>query len=467
LGRLVRRGGRFDEPGEERESEPRGDPPKEGRAGERYPRGQVEIGRRFYYGWAITGTLALTETVSWGVLYYAFGIFLVPMQEELGWSRTALTGAYSVGLLLSALTAPLAGRWLDRYGPRGLMTLGSALGSVLLLAWASVENIWVLYLVWIGIGLAMAATLYEPAFAVLAKWFERRLARALLLVTLAGGLASTIFLPLTAWLVGAQGWRGALLTLAAILALLTIPPHALVLRRHPADLGLLPDGIEPATSPHKEAHAPHEPHEELESVALGVALGGPAFWLLAAAFFLGTLSQAAVYVHLVPYLAERGYTLGSAATLTGLIGASQVIGRVVVTFLEGRLPRDALMAAIFALQAGALLVLIQARSPLGVLVFVLPFGAASGAVTLARATAVADFYGPDHYGSIGGVVGMFVTAARTLAPVGAGAMSVALGGYTPVLYTLSSGSAVAAVAMFMAQRLVPPLRSEQDAKEGH
>jgi MFS family permease len=154
------------------------------------------------------------------------------------------------------------------------MTLGSALGSVLLLAWASVENLWVLYLAWIGIGLAMAATLYEPAFAVLAKWFERGLARALLLVTLAGGLASTIFLPLTAWLVGAQGWRGALLTLGAILALLTIPPHALVLRRHPADLGLLPDGIEPATSPHKEAHAPHDPHEELESVALGVALRG-------------------------------------------------------------------------------------------------------------------------------------------------------------------------------------------------
>jgi len=68
----------------------------------------VEIARRFYYGWAITGTLALTETVSWGVLYYAFGIFLVPMQEELDWSRTALTGAYSVGLLVSALTAPLA-----------------------------------------------------------------------------------------------------------------------------------------------------------------------------------------------------------------------------------------------------------------------------------------------------------------------------------------------------------------------
>jgi MFS family permease len=390
------------------------------------------------------------------------------MQEELGWSRTALTGAYSLGLLVSALAAPLAGRWLDRHGPRGLMTLGSALGTVFLLVWASVEDLWALYLVWVGIGLAMAATLYEPAFAVLAKWFERGRARALLLVTLAGGLASTIFLPLSAWLVGAQGWRGALLTLAAILALLTILPHALVLRRRPADLGLLPDGIEPSNSYQKEAaHAPHELREEPKSVPLGAALRGPAFWLLAAAFFLGTLSQAAVYVHLIPYLAERGYGLGSAATLTGLIGASQVLGRVVVTFLEGRLPRDAVTAGIFALQAVALVVLIQSRSPLGVVAFVLPFGAASGAVTLARASAVADFYGPDHYGSIGGVVGMFVTGARTLAPVGAGVMSAALGGYAPVLWTLTSGSAVAAVAMFLAQRLVPPLRSEPDMNGDH
>jgi MFS family permease len=406
--------------------------------------------------------------VSWGVLYYAFGVFLVPMQEEMGWSRTALTGAYSLGLLVSALAAPAAGRWLDRHGPRALMTLGSAMGSGLLLAWASVEDLWVLYLVWTGIGLAMAATLYEPAFAVLAKWFERSRARALLLVTLAGGLASTIFLPLSAWLVGVQGWRGALLTLAAILAILTIAPHALVLRRRLEDLGLLPDGVESANPSQEEAsRAPHEPYEEPESVPVGAALRGPAFWLLSAAVLLGTLSQAAVYVHLVPYLSERGYGLGSAATLTGLIGASQVLGRVVVTVLEGRLPRDAVTAGIFVLQAAALVVLIQSRSPLGILLFVVPFGAASGAVTLARATAVAEFYGPEHYGSIGGVVGMFVTGARTIAPVGAGVMSVALGGYVPVLWTLALGSTVAAVAMFMAERLVPPLRSEPGAKGSH
>src|SRR5918994_4392460 len=117
-----------------------------------------------YYGWRIAGTLAFTETVSWGVLYYAFAVFLVPMQEEMGWSQTAITGAYSLGLLISGLAAPLVGRWLDRHGPRGLTTLGSIVGAALLLVWASVEDLLVFYLVWVGIGLAMEANLYEPAF---------------------------------------------------------------------------------------------------------------------------------------------------------------------------------------------------------------------------------------------------------------------------------------------------------------
>jgi hypothetical protein len=90
----------------------------------------------------------------------------------------------------------------------------------------------------------------------------------------------------------------------------------------------------------------------------------------------------------------------------------------------------------------------------------------SGAVTISRALAVADFYGPAHYGSIGGVVGMFVTGARTLAPVGAGVMSAVLGGYTPVLWTLASGSALATIAMFVAHRLVPPLRFEPGTNRG-
>ncbi|HEU0164756.1 MAG TPA: MFS transporter, partial [Thermomicrobiales bacterium] len=195
-----------------------------------------------YYGWRITAALAVTETISWGILYYAFSVFLVPMHDDLGWSVTAMTGAYSLALLVSGLLAPLVGRWLDRRGPRGIMTAGSAVGVIALLTWSRVDSIAGFYVLWVGIGIAMSTTLYEPAFATLTRWFSRGRSRALLIVTIAAGFASTIFLPFASLLVEHLGWRHALLVLAAILGITAIPLHGFILRRRPEDLGLTVDG---------------------------------------------------------------------------------------------------------------------------------------------------------------------------------------------------------------------------------
>jgi MFS family permease len=185
------------------------------------------------YGWTIVGVLAVTETVSWGVLYYAFAVFLTPVQRDLGWSRSALTGAFSVALATSALAAFPVGRWLDRHSPRPLMALGSLAGAFLVLAWSQVHDLLLFYLVWVGIGFAMACVLYEAAFTVVTKWFRERRRRALTAVTLVGGFASFVFSPLANWLVDAQGWRHALITLAIVLAVATVPLHALFLRPAP------------------------------------------------------------------------------------------------------------------------------------------------------------------------------------------------------------------------------------------
>jgi MFS family permease len=151
--------------------------------------------RGTYYGWTIVWTLAVTETVSWGILYYAFAVFLVPMQTELGWSTPQITGAYSLALVVTMILSPPVGHWLDRSGPRVPMTLGSGLGMVLVLAWSRVESLEGFYLIWAGIGVALALTLYEPAFAAASTWFVRGRSRALLILTTVAGLASTIFLP--------------------------------------------------------------------------------------------------------------------------------------------------------------------------------------------------------------------------------------------------------------------------------
>ena len=115
----------------------------------------------------------MTETISWGVLYYAFSVFLTPMEADHGSSRAETTGAFSLAMLLSAFAAIGVGRWLDRQGRRVLMTAGSCVGVLLVLAWASADTLIVFYAVWAAIGVVWAMVLYDPAFAVITVWFDR------------------------------------------------------------------------------------------------------------------------------------------------------------------------------------------------------------------------------------------------------------------------------------------------------
>ena len=400
------------------------------------------LGGRIYYGWVIVATLALTETVSWGILYYAFSVFLVPMREGLGWSEAALTGAYSLGLLVSGIAAPFVGRWIDRRGPRALMTAGSLLGVALVLAWSQVGNLLAWYLIWVGIGLAMSATLYDPAFTAVNAWFERDRSKAFLLVTIAAGFASTIFLPLAAWLVSDQGWRAALIALAGILFLLTVVPHAIFLRRRPEDLGLLPDGETVRDQP-GNVSAPSLP----SGAELREALRDPAFWWLAAGFALETISEVAVGVYLIAYLTDRGDGARFAAFATGLIGAAQVAARILATMLGHRVSPVTLTGAVFALQAVALAILLEWQVSAGVLVAVLLLGMGRGVVTLMRAGLVADFYGRRNFGAINGSLALILNGARALAPIGAGIAFGLLGGYRPVFWGLAAISLLGALMM--------------------
>ncbi|MDF2776410.1 MAG: major facilitator superfamily 1, partial [Geminicoccaceae bacterium] len=171
--------------------------------------------RRWYYGWALVITLGVTATVSYGILSYGFAVFITPMGQELGWSKAQITGAFSISQLVLGVSAIPLGRWVDRRGARVLMTAGSVLATILLVAWSRVQSLEAFYLIWAIMGVALAAVLYEPAFAVVATWFRDGRGRALTLLTFIGGFASVIFVPLTTALVSRFGWRSALVWLAA------------------------------------------------------------------------------------------------------------------------------------------------------------------------------------------------------------------------------------------------------------
>ena len=139
----------------------------------------IARGGRPYHGWVIVVVLGVTETVSWGVLYYAFSVFVTPTSAELGWSRAEIAGAFSLALVLSGLSGLFVGRWLDDHGPRLLMTVGSVAAVGLVLAWSQARELFSFYLVWALIGIVMATVLYGPALATITVWFRRRRARAM------------------------------------------------------------------------------------------------------------------------------------------------------------------------------------------------------------------------------------------------------------------------------------------------
>lgn len=137
-----------------------------------------------YYGWAVAASLAITELTSWGILFYSFSVMVTPMHADLGWSAGTITTAFALAFLVSGVSAIFIGRWVDRFGSRGVMPLGSCLGVALLVLWSRVATPLEFYLIWAGLGAASAMVFYEPAFAATAAWFTQRRRQALTLVAI-------------------------------------------------------------------------------------------------------------------------------------------------------------------------------------------------------------------------------------------------------------------------------------------
>lgn len=397
--------------------------------------------RNFYYGWVVLLAVSITELVSWGILYYAFSVFVQPMAAELGWTTLELSGAFSLTLLVSAVCAIPIGRWLDQHGARALMTVASCMAVILLWAWSQVSELWSFYLIMAGLGVMQAALLYEPAFAIVATWFRQRRGRALTILTFFGALASPVFIPLSDYLIRSLGWRSALLVLAAIQGLLTIAPHALFLRRRPQDLGLLPDGISSALN------TPGSPAIE-QSLTWKEALAEAGFWRLTLAFGSSIFATVAMTVHSIPLLLERGHDSTFAARIAGMFGLMSLFGRLTLGPLGERLPRWILTSGLVMLQILGLLVLQAFHTEIGALIYIVLFGAGSGTMTIMRAAMLAERYGPSHYGRISGIMNLAQMLARTAAPISAGLIVASAGAYELLLWGLMSILAIGLIALW-------------------
>ncbi|MCX5527333.1 MFS transporter [Streptomyces bobili] len=369
--------------------------------------------------------LCATQITSWGIVYYAFPVLNPQITAATGWSTTAITAAFSGALLVSALTGIPVGRILDRRGPRAVMTTGSVLGVIAVLAIAYAPNLAAFTAAWLLAGVAMAASFYQPAFAALTRWWGEDRVRALTVVTLAGGLASTVFAPLTAMLAEHLSWRSTYAVLALLLALVTIPAHALALR------GPWPP-------------APASPSQR-DTNSGSVTCSRP-FLMLATALTLNSFAMYAVVIALVPLLISRGASPTAAAWALGLGGAGQTLGRALYATLANRTGVTTRTVALITLGGTTTAAFATVSGPFPLLVGIaIAAGMVRGNLTLLQATAVTDRWGTTRYGRLSALLAAPATIASALAPFAGAALAGPLGGYPGLFIALASASAAAAL----------------------
>jgi MFS family permease len=411
-------------------------------------------------GASLIVALGIVQIVGWGSIFYSFGFLMAPMQEALGLGRGAVGGAFSVALLCSGLLAPRVGATIDRVGGRRLMTAGSLAVAVLLFALSRAESAPALYLIYAGLGAAMACTLYEPTFVVLTHAFRANPRRAITLVTLFGGLAGTIFWPLTQALIGWLGWRDTLLVLAGLNLLVSAPLHALLV----PDLGAEGPAASSAGAPSAgagtaampaTAAAAASPSPAPSEAAPEAVRKDPLFKALRLSFIGHALLFSTLSAHLMALLQAKGLSTSDAALIGAMIGPMQVVGRLLELGWGRRLP--ILNLGVIAICTLPLALLLLWSMPAGtafwiLALFALPYGLGNGLITIVRGSAVVELWGRSHYGRIQGAIARPVLAATATGPLAASLLWELLGDYDHVLLVLIGVAAVAAVTLVRAAR---------------
>ena len=377
----------------------------------------------------IVCALGVAQIVSWGTLFYSIAVLGPPMARTLGITDVALYGSFTAGLFLSGIASPWVGRRIDRHGGRGMLAAGSALGALACALLAGAANGAMMLGGWLVAGIAMAACLYDPAFATLFRVAGPSYRRAVTALTLFGGFASTVFWPLSQYLLETRGWRFAVGVHAALNACVCLPLHVV----------FVPSGERATLAAH--------PHAGAHDAAPG------AFAWLATAFALAAFLASAISAHLVVLLAAGGLAARDAVLVGALIGPMQVAGRAMEFAFAHRFTPLAVGTFAFALLATALVVLALVHGVWIVAIgFALLYGWANGLMTIVRGTVPGVLFGSRDYGALLGRLAQPQFILKAFAPVAVTLLFLIDDTRRAALVALAAGAAIAFGAYRLAIR---------------
>ena len=383
----------------------------------------------------IVWPLAIAETIVWAAMFYSFPALILEWERSLGWSKTELSGAFTLSLVTSAVLAPVVGRLIDHGLGRYVYTGCALLGAVLLALLSRVTELWQFYVVWLGLGVAMSGVLYEACFAILTRSMGTMAKRAITLVTLVAGFAGTVSFPSAYVLVGFVGWRGAVLTFAIAVAVVAAP---LIWR----GCRLAEEGRE------AQAHQPSSRTGE----ALRI-LRNPIYWLLAISFAMIALEHGVLLTHLLPILDERGIHGETAILAASMIGPMQVAGRLAMMAAERHVSILGIaMVCYAALGIAALSLLGTSAIPALLVAFVLFQGSGYGVTSIVRPVVTAEFLGRANFGVISGLLALPFIMATAASPTIA-AFVWERGGYDRVILLALAASGIGFLSLLSAASL--------------
>ncbi|RPH66016.1 MAG: MFS transporter [Burkholderiales bacterium] len=378
--------------------------------------------------------LGITQIVGWGTTHYMPAILAAPTAADLGLSPTAVMGGFSWGILVAGLTARITGRLIDRHGARKVMSAASVTTSAGLLVLAAAQGMAGLLIGWTLLGLALRSILYDGAFAALTVLAGAGARRAISLLTLFGGLASTVFWPIGHWLDAGFGWRATLVVYAALNLAICLPLHWRFA------------GGPAAQKPPGDATAETAAHP-------GIGLSGGhrriALWLLAATFTLHAFVNSTMAAHLVMLLDGLGLGATAVVSAAALMGVAQVAARLVEMLLQGRFSALATaLPSVALLPAGFVVALAWSGSTAAAALFVILYGCANGLMTIVRGALPLALFGSRGYGELLGAVAGPALAVAALAPMAFSALVQATDARTGLMLLAAvSGGAFAATAV--------------------
>lgn len=399
-----------------------------------------------------------------GVGYYGLAVFLKPLQEEHGWSNSAVSGAVSMYFLTSGITAAYFGPHVDKRGPMGFMTAGFLLvgGAAMLIGF--VQALWQLYAVYLLLALGFGMSSNVAVNAIMTRWFMVRRARAMSVSSTGISLGGVLFAPLGAWLVGQGGLELATPVMGLLVLAVTLPVLWAVIAFDPRQMGLHPDGIDPTVSL-AQTSARMDSASQLREWTRHDAMRKLSFWAVLVAFTLVLISQTGFVIHQVSFLEERLGSRNAAALALSTTAFGSIVARLIVGLFADALDKRWLAAVLFVIQASAVLLVLRVDGVVATYALTLTFGFTIGNIYMMQSLLVSEIFGMVSFGAVFGIVALAGQAGSGLGPFVVGFLEDRTGSYD-VPFTIAALVTYAAAFVILLARPVQPTDGSSRTPEG-